>query len=99
MSPCEFAGRHSPPAGHDGHADYNCTVCDAKVRPAILTGNAGRCAEAPPPGFGQSVRFVVHNPNALPLPPGIYTVEAGDAHKLTGIIPLTILRNVTDDRK
>lgn len=76
-----------------------CTVCDAKVRPAILTGNAGRCKEAPPPGFAQSVRFVVHNPSNMPIAPGFYAVRAGDPHPVTGIIPLTVERNITDDGK
>lgn len=99
MNQCQFAGRHTPPPGHDGYADYHCTVCDAKVRPAILTGAAGRCKEAPPPGFNESIRFVVQNPNNIPLPPGDYIVTVGDPNRLTGIVPLVVVRNVTDDRK
>jgi len=99
MDQCQFAGRHTPPPGHDGYATYNCTICGAEARPSIVEGVPRQQVRPKPDGFGESVRFHVHNPHGIPLSPGLYVAEMGDPHKLTGIIPLSIVRNVTDDGK
>ena len=102
MKECEFRGRHTPPPGHDGYSTYNCAECGAEARPSIPSpaDSVPRIATRPKPdGFAESVRFVVYNPDGLPLPPGSYLVELSEPHRITGIIPLTIVRNVTDDRR